>query len=281
MLIRAGYEMAFEADLATPMLAALSVHPSRNRDLRSVQRITTVPEVPLYDYMDGFGNVCTRLTMPAGGITLSCSFTIEDAFLPDVVATDALAVPVSDLPDEIMVYLLGSRYCETDRLVDIAWPLFSRITPGWAQVQAIVAYTHQRIAFGYEHARPTKTAFDAWQEQTGVCRDYAHLAIALCRCMNIPARYCTGYLGDMDLPAVVGEMDFSAWFEVFLAGRWYTFDARHNTPRAGRILMARGRDAADAALVTTFGLAKLSRFQVHTHEEASDRTFLLPARTWT
>lgn len=278
MLIRAGYEMAFEADLPTPMLAALSVHPSRNRDLRSVQRITTVPEVPLYDYMDGFGNVCTRLTMPAGGITLSCSFTIEDAFIPDVVTPDALAVPVSDLPDEIMVYLLGSRYCETDRLVDIAWPLFSRITPGWAQVQAIVAYTHQRIAFGYEHARPTKTAFDAWQEQTGVCRDYAHLAITLCRCMNIPARYCTGYLGDMDLPAVVGEMDFSAWFEVFLAGRWYTFDARHNSPRAGRILMGRGRDAADAALVTTFGLAKLSRFQVHTHEEASDRAFLLPAR---
>ncbi len=278
MLIRAGYEMAFEADLPTPMLAALSVHPSRNRDLRGVQRIITVPKVPLYDYMDGFGNVCTRLTMPAGGITLSCSFTIEDAFIPDVVAPDAQAVAVSDLPDEIMVYLLGSRYCETDRLMDIAWPLFSRITPGWAQVQAIVAYTHQRIAFGYQHARPTKTAFDAWQEQTGVCRDYAHLAIALCRCMNIPARYCTGYLGDMDLPAEVGEMDFSAWFEVFLAGRWYTFDARHNTPRAGRILMARGRDAADAALVTTFGLSKLSRFQVHTHEEARDRAFLLPAR---
>ncbi|WP_343615476.1 transglutaminase family protein [Novosphingobium sp.] len=281
MLIRAGYDMAFEADLATPMLAALSVHPSRNRDLRSMQRITTVPEVPLYDYMDGFGNICTRLTMPAGGITLSCSFTIEDAFIPDAVAPDAQAVPVSDLPDEIMVYLLGSRYCETDRLVDIAWPLFSRITPGWAQVQAIVAYTHQRIAFGYEHARPTKTAFDAWREQTGVCRDYAHLAIALCRCMNIPARYCTGYLGDMDLPAVVGDMDFSAWFEVFLAGGWYTFDARHNSPRAGRILMARGRDAADAALVTTFGLSKLSRFQVHTHEEARDRAFLLPARIWT
>jgi hypothetical protein len=188
-----------------------------------------------------------------------------------MLSPDAQAVPVSDLPDEIMVYLLGSRYCETDRLVDIAWPLFSRITPGWAQVQAIVAYTHQRIAFGYEHARPTKTAFDAWREQTGVCRDYAHLAIALCRCMNIPARYCTGYLGDMDLPAVVGDMDFSAWFEVFLAGGWYTFDARHNTPRAGRILMARGRDAADAALVTTFGLSRLSRFQVHTDEEARNR----------
>lgn len=278
MLIRAGYDIAFETDRPTPMLAALSIHPSRNRDLRSVQRITTVPEVPLYDYIDGFGNVCTRLTMPAGGITLSCSFTIEDGFTPDIVAPDARAVPVGDLPDEIMVYLLGSRYCETDRLADIAWPLFSRITPGWAQVQAIVAYTHQRIAFGYEHARPTKTAFDAWQEQTGVCRDYAHLAITLCRCMNIPARYCTGYLGDMDLPAVMGDMDFSAWFEVFLAGRWYAFDARHNTPRAGRILMARGRDAADAALVTTFGLARLSRFQIYTYEELSGRVLPFPAR---
>lgn len=278
MLIRAGYDIAFEADLPTPMLAALSIHPSRNRDLRSIQRITTMPEVPLYDYIDGFGNVCTRLTIPAGGIALSCSFTIEDGFTSDPVMPDARAVAVGDLPDEIMVYLLGSRYCETDRLTDVAWPLFSSIAPGWAQVQAIVAYTHQRITFGYEHARPTKTAFDAWQEQTGVCRDYAHLAIALCRCMNIPARYCTGYLGDMDLPAVIGDMDFSAWFEVFLAGRWYTFDARHNTPRAGRILMARGRDAADAALVTTFGLARLSRFQVYTDEEASNRASPFPAR---
>jgi transglutaminase-like putative cysteine protease len=275
MLIRAGYDIAFEADHPTPLLASLSIHPSRNRDLHSVQRITTFPEVPMYDYIDGFGNVCTRLIMPAGGITLSCSFTIDDPFTPDLVVPEARAVAVSDLPDEVMVYLLGSRYCETDRLADIAWPLFSHIEPGWAQVQAIVAYTHQRITFGYHHARPTKTAFDAWQEQTGVCRDYAHLAIALCRCMNIPARYCTGYLGDMDLPAVVGDMDFSAWFEVFLAGRWYTFDARHNYPRAGRILMARGRDAADAALVTTFGLAKLSRFQVYTDEEASSAAFLM------
>lgn len=267
MLIRAGYDIAFEAGKPTPMLAALSIHPSRNRDLRSMQQIITVPEVPMYDYIDGFGNVCTRLTMPEGGIALSCDFIIEDAFMPDAVEPEARSVAVSDLPDEVMVYLLGSRYCETDRMIDIAWPLFSHIAPGWAQVQAIATYTHQRISFGYKNARPTKTAFDAWQEQGGVCRDYAHLAITLCRCMNIPARYCTGYLGDMDLAAGLGDMDFSAWFEVFLAGRWYTFDARHNRPRAGRILMARGRDAADTALVTTFGLTRLSRFQVHTDED--------------
>jgi len=271
MLIRAGYDIRFETDQATPMLATLSIHPSRNRDLRTVQRMTTSPAVPLYDYIDGFGNVCTRLTIPQGGIDLQCEFLIEDPFTNDVVAPYAKAVPVADLPDEVMVYLLGSRYCETDRLSETAWSLFSRYKPGWEQVQAIVAYVHNHIEFGYHYARPTKTAFDAWQERQGVCRDFAHLAVALCRCMNIPARYCTGYLGDMDLPAVVGEMDFSAWFDAYLDGRWYTFDARHNRPRAGRILMARGRDAADAALTTTFGPVTLSRFVITTVEvQATD-----------
>jgi transglutaminase-like putative cysteine protease len=267
MLIAAGYEIGFGTSHETPMLATLSIHPSRNRDLRSVQRMTTVPEVPLYDYIDGFGNVCTRLIIPAGGITLTSSFVIEDAFQPDIVAPDARATPVARLPDEVLVYLLGSRYCETDRLSETAWGLFSQITPGWALVQAIVTFTHQHIQFGYEHARSSKTAWEAYQEQRGVCRDFAHLAIALCRCMNIPARYCTGYMGDMDLPAIVGEMDFSAWFEAYLDGQWYTFDARHNRPRSGRILMARGRDATDAALTTTFGQAELTRFKIITEKK--------------
>jgi transglutaminase-like putative cysteine protease len=267
MLINAGYEIGFETEQDTPMLATLSIHPSRNRDLRSLQRMITVPEVPLYDYIDGFGNVCTRLTIPAGGITLSCDFVIEDSFRPDIVVPQARATPLAELPDEVLVYLLGSRYCETDRLAQTAWDLFGTIAPGWELVQAIVAFTHNHIRFGYEHARSTKTAWEAYLEQQGVCRDFAHLAIALCRCMNIPARYCTGYLGDMDLPAVVGEMDFSAWFEAYLDGRWYTFDARHNRPRAGRILMARGRDATDGALTTTFGKAELTRFKVITAQK--------------
>lgn len=271
MLIRAGYDIGFETQLPTPMVAKLSVHPSRNRDLRTPQRITTSPEVPLYDYLDGFGNVCTRLTIPAGGITLSCGFDINDPFVPDIVAPNARATPVTDLPDDIMTYLLGSRYCETDRLAEAAWAMFSGIEPGWHLVQAITGYTHNHIQFDYLQARSTKTAWDAYQERQGVCRDFAHLAITLCRCMNIPARYCSGYLGDMDLPAVVGEMDFSAWFDVYLDGRWYTFDARHNQPRAGRILMARGRDAADAALTTTFGPARLTRFDIYTDSAASDR----------
>ncbi|RZM34055.1 MAG: transglutaminase family protein [Sphingomonas sp.] len=266
MLIRAGYDIAFETTQAVPMLANLSIHSSRNKDLRTAQRIMTTPDVPIYDYVDSFGNVCTRLTIPAGGIAISCGFVIEDPFTPDIVNPDARATPVEALPDDVMLFLLGSRYCETDRLSDTAWALFGGYTPGWEMVQAIVSYAHERIRFDYQTARPTKTAWDAHEERQGVCRDFAHLAITLCRCMNIPARYCTGYMGDMDLPAVVGEMDFSAWFDVYLDGAWYVFDARHNYPRAGRILMARGRDATDAALTNTFGPVVLTRFDVYTDE---------------
>ena len=267
MLIRAGYDIAFTTTQPVPLLANLSVHPSRNRDLRTAQRIMTTPDVPIYDYVDAFGNICTRLTIPTGGITISTGFVIEDSFEPDLVVPGAQQVPIEKLPDEILVYLLGSRYCETDRLSEIAWSLFGGTAPGWARVQAIVTYVHERIRFDYQTARPTKTAWDAHEEREGVCRDFAHLAIALCRCMNIPARYCTGYMGDMDLPAIVGDMDFSAWFDAYLDGQWYAFDARHNRPRRGRILMARGRDATDAALTNSFGPVILTRFQVYTDED--------------
>jgi len=267
MLIRAGYDIAFAADRAVPMLAMLSIHPSRNRDLRSAQRIFTQPDVTAYDYVDGFGNICTRLTMPPTGITISCGFVIEDSFLPDVTAPEAIQVPLEHIPDDALHFLLGSRYCETDRLSDQAWALFGHTAPGWSRVQAICDYVHERIRFDYMAARPTRTAWDANEERVGVCRDYAHLAVALCRCMNIPARYCTGYMGDMDLPVLVGDMDFSAWFEAYLDGTWYTFDARHNRPRRGRILMARGRDAADVALTTIFGAARLTRFDIYTDED--------------
>jgi len=268
MLIRTGYDIRFSANRPTPMLALLSVHPSRHRDLKTPHRITSDPEVPMYDYVDGFGNVCTRLTVPAGGLTLSADFVVEDSGLPDVVVPDAPQVPLADLPDDILVFLLGSRYCETDRLSDTAWSLFGNTPTGWARVQAIVDFVHDHIEFGYHHARPTKTAWDAFQEKRGVCRDFAHLAVTLCRCMNIPARYCTGYLGDIGIPPVDCPMDFSAWFDVYLGGEWYTFDARHNKPRIGRILMARGRDATDTALTTAFGPCTLNRFDVHTDEVA-------------
>jgi transglutaminase-like putative cysteine protease len=268
MLIRAGYDISLTTTMPTPMLALLSVHPSRNKDLKTLQRIVTDPEVPVYEYVDSFGNMCSRMTIPEGGLTLSTDFVIEDDGAPNVCMLDAAQVPIEQLPDDILIFLLGSRYCETDRLSEIAWSLFGGVPPGWRRVQAVVDFVHSHIEFGYEHARPTKTAWDAHQERRGVCRDYAHLAIALCRCLNIPARYCTGYLGDIGIPPVDAPMDFSAWFDVYLGGQWYTFDARHNRPRIGRILMARGRDATDTALTTTFGAAILSGFAVHTDEVA-------------
>jgi len=252
------------------MLAQLSIHPSRHKDLKTPQRLLTDPEVPIYDYHDSFGNVCSRLTVPPGGLTLTCDFEIEDSGEPDRIVPDAIQHPVEELPDDVLVYLLASRYCETDRLLQTAWSLFGHIPPGWTMVQEIVSFVHKHIEFGYHHARSLRTAWDGYQEQRGVCRDFAHLAITLCRCMNIPARYCTGYLGDIGVPASDAPMDFSAWFDVYLGGEWHTFDARHNTPRIGRILMARGRDATDTALTTYFGPATLAMFQVHTDEVLAD-----------
>jgi transglutaminase-like putative cysteine protease len=261
MRIRAGYEITYECPQPTPMLLLLNVHPSRHGDLETLDLLRTDRGIPIGQYHDTFGNLCSRVVLPAGRTVLSADFVVRDSGEPDPVTPDAIQHAVEDLPDEAMVFLLASRYCETEHLLTLAWRLFGDIAPGWARAQAIVSYAHQRITFGYEHARPTKTAFEAHEEQTGVCRDYAHLAITLCRCMNIPARYCTGYMGDIGVP-VVGEMDFSAWFEVYLGGAWRVLDARHDRPRVGRILMARGRDATDAAIVTSFGPNTLTGFKV-------------------
>jgi transglutaminase-like putative cysteine protease len=265
MDIRCGFEISYECPAATPMLLVLSVHPSRTQDLQSQHKIAFTPEIPAQDYVDGFGNICTRITAPAGALTLKTDFVIRDSGLPDIIATDARQHAIEELPSDALVFLLGSRYCETDRLGDVAWSLFSGTTPGWARVQAICDYVNGWIKFNYQDARPTRTAWDAYVERKGVCRDYAHLAITLCRCMNIPARYCTGYMGDIRVPRV-DPMDFSAWMEVYLGGRWYTFDARNNIPRIGRILIARGRDATDVAISTSFGVSTLTKFEVISDE---------------
>jgi transglutaminase-like putative cysteine protease len=261
MRIRCGYEITYECPQPTPMLALLNLHSSRHQDLETVDTLRTAPQIPIGQYHDRFGNLCSRLVLPAGRTVLSSDFIVRDTGAPDPISPEAIQQPVENLPNEVIVFLLASRYCETEHLSNLAWSLFGDIPPGWARVQAIVTYAHQRIKFGYEHARPTKTAFEAHEEQLGVCRDYAHLAITLCRCMNIPARYCTGYLPDIGVP-VVGEMDFSAWFEAYLGDRWHIFDARHDKPRIGRVLMARGRDATDAAITTSFGPNFLAGFKV-------------------
>ena len=266
MIIRAGYNISFHCFQETPINLLLSVHPSRAQHVIGDHIIKFSPDVPARDFTDMFGNVCTRIVAPPGRIDISNDFLIEDSGLPDEVAPGARQIPVAELPDEVMVYLLGSRYCDTDKLSNLAWSLFGGISSGWERVQAIVDYVHNRITFGYQFARNDRTASEGHAEQIGVCRDFAHLAVALCRCMNIPARYCTGYLGDIGVPADPAPMDFSAWFEVYLDGRWYTFDARHNHPRIGRIVIARGRDAADVAISTSFGATNLLNFEVITHE---------------
>jgi len=230
------------------------------------QDIATSLPCPLDVYVDGFGNTCTRLLVPAGELTISSDFVVKDSGHPDPQDWSAVQHTPDQLPADVLIYLMGSRYCDTDRLSQAAWGLFGHTPFGWARVQAICDFVHGHLTYGYQYARATRTAFEAFSEGVGVCRDFAHLAVALCRCMNIPARYCSGYLGDIGIPPVDCPMDFHAWFEVYLGGRWHSFDARHNVPRIGRVLMATGRDAADTALTTAFGPLELASFQVHTYE---------------
>ena len=266
MHIRVGFEMVYEFVARTPMVLMLNVHPSRAADIIEPDQLRITPTLPLMRYLDDFGNVCTRLVAPAGQLTISTDALIADSGLPDAVEPAARQHEIAELPHDTLVFLLGSRYCETERLMQEAWSRFGNMLPGWPRVQAICDFVHSHVDFGYRHARATRTAADVMVERRGVCRDFAHLAITLCRCMNIPARYCTGYLGDINVPPEPEPMDFSAWFEVYLGGRWYTFDARHNVPRIGRIVMDRGRDAADVAFSTTFGPNVLKRFIVRTDE---------------
>ena len=276
MRIRAGFELSYQCPQPTAMVLILNIHPSRQADLLTEQALRFTPEVPFRDYTDGFGNIGTRVVLPAGLTTVSTEFEIHDAGLPDEYAPDARQHDVAELPDAVLVYLSGSRYCDTDLLSDFAWGQFGWITPGWARVQAICDFAHNHITFNYQNANSQRTAYGAFLDRTGVCRDFAHLAVTLCRCMNIPARYCTGYLGDIRVPPVPGPMDFSAWFQVYLGDRWYTFDARHNTPRVGRVLMATGRDATDVALSTSYGPSFLAGFNVVTYEMEEDASLAAP-----
>ncbi|SON57551.1 putative protein involved in cytokinesis, contains TGc (transglutaminase/protease-like) domain [Hartmannibacter diazotrophicus] len=266
MHIRVGFRLVFDCPQPTPMLLVLNVHYSRASDMAVPDYVTTDPSVPITAYRDSFGNWCSRMTAPAGRTVISGSGIVRDSGLPEAVQRDAMQHPVEDLPEDTLVFLLSSRFCETELLSQIAWDLFGHTEPGWPRVQAVCDFVHNHIRFGYEHARATKTAAEAYREGVGVCRDYAHLAVAFCRALNIPARYCTGYLGDIGMPPPYGPMDFAGWFEAYLGGHWHTFDPRNNMPRIGRILMARGRDAADVAIATTFGVNTLAEFTVWTDE---------------
>ena len=248
------------------MIVTLNVNFSRVSDLIQPDHLILSPSVPVSAYRDSYGNWCSRILAPAGQIRLTGNGVVADAGTPDPVLPWLVQRPVETLPEETLLFLLGSRYCETDLLSEMAWDLFDSAPTGWNRVQAICDFVHQHIQYDYARSCPTRSAFQAYQERVGVCRDFAHLAVALCRCMNIPARYCTGYLSDIGEPPTDTPMDFAGWFEAYLGDNWYTFDPRNNKPKIGRILIARGRDAADVALTTSFGSSTLASFKVWTDE---------------
>jgi transglutaminase-like putative cysteine protease len=266
MLIRVGYEVVFQVPARTPMLLMLCTHPSQAGSLRETDNVHVEPDVPVEEFADVFGNRCSRLVAPPGTLRLWNMTLIEDSGEPDEVRASAQQEPVENLPLEVLPFLLASRYCEVDKLTDIAWSLFGQTRLGWPRVQAVCDWVHNNVQFGYQFASPFKSAADVYQQRAGVCRDLNHLALTFCRCLGIPARYATGYLGDIGVPSSPAPMDFSGWFEAYLDGMWFTFDARHNTPRIGRVLMARGRDAVDVAITTSFGPTYLEKFTVYTDE---------------
>ncbi len=266
MLIRLGYDIRFDIPAPVAMVALLSVHPSRVSNLNEPDQLVLDPPVDLKQYHDCFGNICSRWLAPVGSLAIWCSTLITDSGELDPIEPSARQFPVEQLPPETLQFLLPSRYCQVELLQNTATDLFGGTEPGWNRVQTICEWVHRKVEFGYHHARPTKSALDVYTERTGVCRDFQHLAVTFCRCMNIPARYATGYLGDIGVPLSDTPMDFSAWFEAYLDGRWWTFDARHNHPRIGRVLMGTGRDAADVAITTSFGSSQLRKFTVVTEE---------------
>ena len=266
VLLKVGYDFTYECPARTPMVLLLNIHHSRASDIIVPDHLTVTPSVPVETYRDAYGNWCSRLVAPAGTVRLTANAIVRDSGQPDVIVPAARQHAVEDLPSETLQFLLPSRYCETDLLSQMAWDLFAGTPEGWPRVQAICDFVHDRVTFGHEHARSTKTALDTFNERTGVCRDFTHLGIALCRAMNIPARYCTGYLGDIGTEPPYSAGDFSAWFEAYLDGHWYTFDPRNNIPRIGRVLIARGLDAADVPLSHTFGSTTLTNFLVWTDE---------------
>jgi transglutaminase-like putative cysteine protease len=266
MKIRFGYELVYRSMAPSPMMFMLHCRPSECQRLLVGDSLCADPILPINSYVDGFGNRCTRLTTPSGQVRVTADALLEDPGVPEPEVLTAQEVPVNELPPEALVYLLGSRYCETDLLSDDAWRLFGHLNPGWGRVQAICDFVNQHVTFGYPYARATRTAWETYRERQGVCRDFAHLAITFCRCLNIPARYSTGYLGDIGIPPVDAPMDFAGAMEVFLGGAWHTFDPRNNARRIGRIWVAHGRDAADVAISTAFGGVYLQSFRVWTDE---------------
>ena len=267
ILIKLGYDIALGLPGATTIVYVLHVHPSRAGDLVVPEKFRIEPSLPVEEYLDGFGNRCGRVNAPSGNIRFLNEAVIRDSGEPDPCVPTEPQNDVTCLPLETLTFVLPSRYCEVDsELLDFAWSTFGSVPLGWQRVQAVCDFVHVHTRFDYTQARANRTALDTFRERVGVCRDFTHLAITLCRCLNLPARYVTGYLGDIGVTPSPDPMDFSAWFEVFLGNRWYTFDARHNTRRIGRVVIGRGRDAGDVPITMAFGRHTLEHFQVTTEQ---------------
>ena len=257
----------FQFDVANPTHAVVLVEPHVDEEWRVRDtRFSIKPAVPMAIYGDLFGNRCRRLTLPAGPVELQFTATVDETGAPDDSAADARELDPAELPDDALVFLLPSRYCQSDQVASFAFEQFGPVSPGWARVQAITQWVHDRIGFDYGAASPSTTAVDVLRDGHGVCRDFAHLGIALCRALNIPARYVVGYLPDIGVPDPGTPMDFCAWMDVYVGNRWYTFDPRNNQHRIGRTIIGRGRDAADVAMVTTFGSVQLASMTVIAEE---------------
>lgn len=254
LTLHVGCQFDYEAQDDVP--AIVLVRPSGFDGVRLISESwMTTPPVPYHDYVDIYDNVCRRLTLPAGLNTIYYDARVEAPFAAEDSDPSAQQTPVEELPDDTLVFTLPSRFCLSDELYDRALELFGSTEPGWNRVQTIVQFVHDHVKFGYQFAAPTRSSSDVLAEATGVCRDFTHLGIALCRAMSIPARYVFGYIPDIDVPVSDAPMDFCAWFEAYLDGRWWTFDPRNNQRRRGRVIIARGRDAADVPMVTTYGSA--------------------------
>ncbi len=265
MRLRIGFDFTIVSEIATPTAAI--VRP-RDSDAHALidERLTIEPALDLHRYQDSFGNLVWRWLAPAGTMTMRYDAIADRDRLPDEVLADLPGTPVSELPDEAIVYTLPSRYCPSDMVIGDAWNLFGATPDGWARVQAICDWAHANIAYGYGNSISTTSGYDAYLNRAGVCRDFAHIGVMFCRALNIPARYVYGYLPDIDVPYNPTPMDFHAWFEAYVGGAWRTFDARHNQPRVGRVVIARGRDAVDTAIMTSYGNSRLTGFTVWADE---------------
>ncbi len=270
MQVKIGCEMVYQTAHDTPLVLLIRPRPQYHHKLiKETTRLT--PAVPLHDFVDSFGNHQWRLTAPSGELRIHYDALAEVLPDPDPVLMDLPGVLIQNVPDEALQFLLPSRHCPSDLVINDAWNLFGQTTPGWPRVQAVCDWLHTNIRYA-KGSNSSTTGFDAYKAGQGVCRDFAHLGVMFCRALSIPARYVCGYLPDIGVEPDPTPMDFHAYFEAFVGGEWHTFDARHNIPRTGRILIGQGRDAVDVALATSYGDAQLVNIRVWADEVIEERT---------